>query len=172
LRVAWAGALAAALLPIVPLPYETVTRAPTPDFYAGGEWTRWVDPGGTLVPVPLPEPLHAEALRWQVDAGMGFALAQGYFVGPAGEEQLGAYGAPKRPSSLLLDGVAATGQVPPISDAERARMLDDLRFWRADAVVLTGRPREPELRATLTALLGPGRPAADAWVWDVRPITR
>jgi hypothetical protein len=172
LRVAWAGALAAALLPIVPLPYETVTRAPTPDFYAGGEWARWVDPGGTLVPVPLPEPLHAEALRWQVDAGMGFALAQGYFVGPAGEEQLGAYGAPKRPSSLLLDGVAATGQVPPISDAERARMQDDLRFWRADAVVLTGGPREAELRATLTALLGPGRPAADAWVWDVRPITR
>jgi hypothetical protein len=172
LRVAWAGALAAALLPIVPLPFETVTRAPTPDFYAGGEWARWVDPGGTIVPVPLPEPLHAEALRWQVDAGMGFALAQGYFVGPAGEERLGAYGAPKRPSSVLLDGVAATGQVPAISDAERARMLDDLRFWGADAVVLTRGPREPELRATLSALLGPGRPASDAWVWDVRSIAR
>lgn len=172
LRVVWAGALVAALLPIAPLPFETVTRAPTPDFYAGGEWARWVDPGGTLVPVPLPEPVHAEALRWQVDAGMGFALPQGYFVGPAGEEQLGAYGAPKRPSSVLLDGVAATGQVPAIADAERARMLEDLRFWRADAVVLTGGPREPELRATLTALLGPGRPASDAWVWDVRPITR
>jgi hypothetical protein len=172
LRVVWAGALVAALLPIAPLPFETVTRAPTPDFYAGGEWARWVDPGGTLVPVPLPEPVHAEALRWQVDAGMGFALPQGYFVGPAGEEQLGAYGAPKRPSSVLLDGVAATGQVPAITDAERARMLDDLRFWRADAVVLTGGPREPELRATLTALLGPGRPASDAWVWDVRPIAR
>ncbi|TWF76676.1 hypothetical protein FHX44_112571 [Pseudonocardia hierapolitana] len=171
LRVAWAGALAAALLPIAPLPFETVTRAPTPDFYAGGEWAKWVDPGGTIVPVPLPEPLHAEALRWQVDAGMGFALPQGYFVGPAGVEQLGAYGAPKRPSSMLLDGVAATGQVPAISDAERARTLDDLRFWGADAVVLTGGPREPELRATLSALLGPGRPAADAWVWDVRSIT-
>jgi hypothetical protein len=122
--------------------------------------------------VPLPEPLHAEPLRWQVDAGMGFALPQGYFVGPAGEEQRGAYGAPKRPSSVLLDGVAATGEVPAISGADRARLGADLRFWRADAVVLTGGPRERELHATLSALLGPGRRASDAWVWDVRQITR
>jgi hypothetical protein len=172
LRMAWIGVLAAALLPIAPVPYETVTRAPTPDFYAGGEWARWVDPGGTIVPVPLPEPLHAEALRWQVDAGMRFALPQGYFVGPAGEEQRGAYGAPKRPSSVLLDGVAYTGQVPAISDVDRARMAADLRFWRADSVVLTGGAHQRELQDTLSALLGPGHPASDAWVWDVRPITR
>jgi len=172
LRVAWVGLLAVALLPVAPVPYETVTRAPTPAFYADGEWARWVDPGGTIVPVPLPEPLHADALRWQIDAGMGFALPQGYFVGPAGEEQRGAYGAPKRPTSLLLDGVAATGQSPPITDAERAGMAADLRFWHADAVVLTGGPHQRELQTALSALLGPGRPAADAWVWDVRPITR
>jgi hypothetical protein len=172
MRLVWAGALVVALLPIAPLPFETVTRAPTPEFYAGGEWARWVDPGGTIVPVPLPEPLHAEPLRWQVDAGMGFVLPQGYFVGPAGEEQMGAYGAPKRPSSVLLDGVAHTGQVPAISDADRVRMAADLRFWRADAVVLTGSSHQRELHATLSALLGPGRPASDAWVWDVRPIGR
>jgi hypothetical protein len=171
-RVAWSAVLVAVLLPVAPVPYETVTRAPTPDFYAGGEWARWVDPGGTIVPVPLPEPRHAEALRWQVDAGMRFALPQGYFVGPAGEEQLGAYGAPKRPSSVLLDGVAATGQVPAISDVDRAHLVADLRFWHADSVVLTDGPRRQELQAALSGLLGPGRPASDAWVWDVRPITR
>jgi hypothetical protein len=171
LRAAWTGALVAALLPIAPLPYDTVTRAPTPAFYASGEWARWIDPGGTVVPVPLPEPRHAEALRWQVDAGMGFTLPQGYFVGPAGAEQRGAYGAPKRPSSVLLDDVAGSGQVPPITDADRMRLVDDLRFWRADVVVLTAGPHERELHATLAALLGPGRPASDAWVWDVRPIT-
>jgi hypothetical protein len=171
-RVLWVATLVVAVVPVVPVPFETVTRAPTPAFYADGEWQRWADPGGTIVPVPLPEPLHAEPLRWQVDAGMGFALPQGYFVGPAGAEQLGSYGAPKRPSSLLLDGVAATGQVPPITDAERARLAADLRFWRADSVVLTDGPHREELRAALTALLGPGRQAADAWVWDVRAITR
>jgi len=172
MRVVWAGTLVAALLPIVPLPFEAVTRAPTPDFYAGGEWARWVDPGGTIVPVPLPEPLHAEPLRWQVDAGMGFALPQGYFVGPFGEERTGGYGAPKRPSAVLLDGVARTGQVPPISDADRARLVDDLRFWRADSIVLAGVPRQQELQTALSALLGPARRASDAWVWDVRAITR
>jgi hypothetical protein len=148
-----------------------VTRAPTPAFYASGEWARWIDPGGTVVPVPLPEPRRADALRWQVDAGMGFTLPQGYFVGPAGAEQRGAYGAPKRPTSVLLDDVAGSGQVPPITDADRLRLVDDLRFWRADVVVLTAGPHERELHATLAALLGPGRPASDAWVWDVRPIT-
>ncbi|MHA6619798.1 glycosyl transferase [Pseudonocardia sp. DLS-67] len=172
MRLAWAGVLVAVLLPVAPVPYETVTRAPTPDFYAHGEWARWVDPGGTVVPVPLPEPRHAEALRWQVEAGMHFALPQGYFVGPAGEEQMGAYGAPKRPTSVLLDGVAATGQVPAVTDIDRAHMQADLHFWRADSVVLTDGPRRPELQAALSALLGPGRPASDAWVWDVRPISR
>jgi hypothetical protein len=171
-RVAWSAVLVAVLLPVAPVPYATVVRAPTPDFYAGGEWARWVDPGGTIVPVPLPEPRHAEPLHWQVDAGMHFALPQGYFVGPAGEEQLGAYGAPKRPSTVLLDGVAATGQVPAISDVDRAHLVADLRFWHADSVVLTDGPRRQELQAALSALLGPGRPASDAWVWDVRPITR
>jgi hypothetical protein len=149
-----------------------VTRAATPAFYAEGEWRRWVAPGGTVVPVPLPEPRHAEPLRWQIDAGMGFAIPQGYFVGPSGEDRRAGYGAPKRPSALLLDEVARTGRVPAISDAERANIVADLRFWRAEVVVLAGVPRQQELQATLSALLGPGRPASDAWVWDVRAITR
>jgi hypothetical protein len=68
--------------------------------------------------------------------------------------------------------VAATGQVPAVTDDDRARMGADLRFWRADAVVVTSGPHERELHATLTALLGPGSRASDAWVWDVRTISR
>jgi hypothetical protein len=51
-------------------------------------------------------------------------------------------------------------------------MVADLRFWRADVVVLVDQPRRQELHATLSALLGPSRTASDAWVWDVRPINR
>ena len=172
LRALWAGALAAALLPLVPLPFATAPRTPTPAFFAGGEWQRWAAPGRTIVPVPLPDPDHAAALRWQIDAGMGFALPQGYFVGPWGEDRVGGYGAEARPSAALLDGVAATGRVPVVSDADRAAIADDLRYWRADTVVLADGPRRRELHATLSALLGPGHRAADAWVWDVRGITR
>jgi hypothetical protein len=171
-RVVWAGTLVVVLLPLTPVPFATVTRAPTPAFFADGEWKRWVDPGRTVVPVPLPEPLHADALRWQIDAGMGFALPQGYFVGPWEDGLRGGYGSPRRPSAVLLDAVARTGQVPVISDADRANIVADLRFWRADVVVLAGGPHEQELHTTLSALLGPARAASDAWVWDVRAITR
>jgi hypothetical protein len=171
-RAAWSVALVAVLLPLVPLPFETVARAPTPAFFAAGEWRRFADPGRTIVAAPLPRPGRAEALRWQVDAGMGFALAQGYFVGPWGEDRLGGYGAAPRPSAALLDAVATTGTVPAVSDTDRAEVVDDLRFWRADAVVLVDGPRQRELHTTLSALLGPGRRTTDAWVWDVRGATR
>ncbi|MHA6624175.1 glycosyl transferase [Pseudonocardia sichuanensis] len=171
-RAAWSVALVAVLLPLAPIPFETVSRAPTPAFFTSGEWRRFADPGRTIVPAPLPRPGRAEALRWQVDAGMGFALAQGYFVGPWGEDRVGGYGAAPRPSSALLDAVATTGAAPAVTDADRAAMADDLRFWRADAVVLADGPRQRELHATLSELLGPGRRATDAWVWDVRGTTR
>ncbi|MGH3585246.1 MAG: glycosyl transferase [Pseudonocardia sp.] len=171
-RVLWSATLVAALLPLAPLPFEAVARAPTPAFFSSGEWQRWADPGRTIVPAPLPKPIRADALRWQIDAGMGFALPQGYFVGPWGPDRHGGYGAPPRPSAALLDAVADTGQVPVIAGAERANMVADLRFWRADAVTLVEGPHQRELHATLSALLGPGHRAADAWVWDVRPITR
>jgi hypothetical protein len=171
-RVLWAGTLVAVLLPIAPLPFETVTRAPTPAFFAEGEWTRWVEPGRTVVPVPLPEPVRADALRWQIDAGLGFALPQGYFVGPTTDARKGGYGTAQRPSAVLLGGVARTGQVPTIAEADRADMVADLRFWRADVVVLVDGPHLRELQTTLSALLGPARTASDAWVWDVRAITR
>jgi hypothetical protein len=171
-RVLWAGTLVAVLLPLTPLPFDTVTREPTPAFFAEGEWQRWVEPGGTVVPVPLPEPLHADPLRWQIDAGMGFALPQGYFVGPWGEGRQGGYGTAKRPTAALLDDVARTGRVPAIAEAERANMVADLRFWRADVIVLVEGPHLRELQTTLGALLGPPRTASDAWVWDVRAIIR
>jgi hypothetical protein len=170
-RVLWAGTLVAVLLPLTPLPFGTVTREPTPAFFAEGEWQRWVEQGGTVVPVPLPEPLHADPLRWQIDAGLGFALPQGYFVGPWGEGRQGGYGTAKRPTAALLDDVARTGRVPAISDAERANIVADLRFWRADVVVLVDGPHLRELQTTLGALLGPPGTASDAWVWDVRAIT-
>ena len=85
---------------------------------------------------------------------------------------VGGYGTAERPSAALLRDVATTGAVPEISEADRASIADDLRFWRADVVVLVGGPRQRELHDTLAALLGPGHPAADAWVWDVRAITR
>ncbi|MGH3244149.1 MAG: hypothetical protein ACRDNL_27480, partial [Spirillospora sp.] len=94
--------LAQALAPIVPKPLPAVDRPPVPAFFTEGTWRRYVGPGRTLVPAPLPDAASARPLRWQVEAGFGFAVPEGYFVGPFGPRRLGGYGAPRRPTSELL----------------------------------------------------------------------
>ena len=51
----------------------------------------------------------------------------------------------------------------------RAQARADLARWGASCVVLTSHPYAAELRTTVEALLGPGRPVADAVIW---PISR
>ncbi|MGA9873509.1 MAG: DUF6541 family protein, partial [Rhodococcus sp. (in: high G+C Gram-positive bacteria)] len=77
----WCVALAMAFVPLLPTPLQAVERAPTPEFFAGGEWKNYVD-DGSVVTVPLPRPEDARPLGWQIEADMGFPLAGGYFVGP------------------------------------------------------------------------------------------
>ncbi|MBQ0983007.1 glycosyltransferase family 2 protein [Streptomyces sp. F63] len=174
IRVAGALALCAALLPIAPTPLETTERPPVPDVVASGAWRSYVKPGESLVPVPLPSPGEASALRWQIEADFAFPLPGGYFMGPAGPRVPGQptppgyYGAVPRPTGEMLWDVRWSGRVPAIGPAERRAAREDLAFWRAGALVLQRQPNDTALRATLDRLLGePGRPVGDAWVWDL-----
>jgi hypothetical protein len=166
LRLLWFGALTAVLLPVAPKPLEVVERPATPEFFTGGAWRGYAGPDRAVVAVPLPGPGDARALRWQVDAGLGFPLAEGYFVGP-GPNGAGRHGAHPAPTSRLLDAVAKTGRVPVIGVAERARARADLRSWRAGVVVLGPHPRQAELLRACVALLGPGDYVGEVWVWRV-----
>lgn len=121
--------------------------------------------------VPLPEGNDADALHWQIDAGLGFPIPDGYFVGPDSDGS-GMYGPIQRPTSVLLREVAESGETPVVTEQNRAEMLEDLNFWETDVVVV---PRSTEydrqLRAVVGQLLGtPGDEVADAWVWDVRSL--
>ncbi|WP_394812883.1 glycosyltransferase [Streptomyces boetiae] len=167
-RVAGWSAVAAALVPIVPTPLATDERPPVPAFVADGTWREYLPEGRTLVPVPLPAPHDAAALRWQTVADLGFAVPGGYFVGPAGEERRGVYGPVPRPTAALLRDVADTGLVPEIGEAERERARQDLAFWRAGLLVLSPQPRDAALRVTLRALLGQEeRWVGGVWLWEV-----
>ncbi|GAA2595469.1 glycosyl transferase [Actinomadura fulvescens] len=173
----WAGAaccavLAEALLPISPKPLAAEDRPETPRFITEGTWRRYVGEGRTLVPVPPPNGGESTALRWQVQAGFGFNLPEGYFVGPYGPEREGVYGAPPRPTSILLRRARDHNDVPAVGKTQRAELQADLAYWRADAVVLGPHRRQDVLYETLVLLLGPGRFEDGAWVWDVRPLTR
>lgn len=158
-------ATVAALLPIVPTPLEVADRPEVPAFFADGTWRQHVRPGRTVVPAPPPDPGDASSMNWQLAAGLGFSLPEGYFVGPWGPTKQGMYGAEQRPTSVMLHQIR-NGEDPPAIGAHQVRA--DLEYWRADAVVLAPQPRQEELRAALDALLGPGRQTGGVWVWDVR----
>ncbi|MDG4785853.1 hypothetical protein O7626_07915 [Micromonospora sp. WMMD1102] len=171
-RLLWTGAVAAALLPLTPTPLQTRPVWPVPDFVASGEWRSYVPPGRSLVAVPPTRGAEATAgMFWSARTGLAFTTPGGYFIGPTGpDDPQGRWGAPDRPTAVLLDRVAATGEVPPIGDVERRQAVEDLRHWRAAIVVQGGLHRGVPVRETLDQLLGPGRDISGAWVWDVRPL--
>ncbi|MGQ0480480.1 MAG: glycosyl transferase [Pseudonocardia sp.] len=170
-RGIWFAGLAVALLPVLPTPFSVVPRPATPELFTSGEWRELVRPGRSVVPAPPPDALDAAPLSWQVDAGLAFPIAEGYFVGPDGPARSGRYGAPRRPTSRLLADAARSGSVPPVGPAERAGARADLRAWRADLVVLAPRPNDAAVRITLDELIGPGQERGGVVVWDVRELT-
>jgi hypothetical protein len=166
----WLLGLVVAAVPILPVQYTVGTRPATPAFFTTDAWRDYVRPGRALVPVPLPAVGSAEALHWQVRAGLGFALPEGYFVGPSAPgNRHGMYGVTPRPTSQLLADIAHGEPVPPIGPIERQAAAADLRYWRADAVVLPlSAPNQPALLAALDQLFGPGQPRDGVVVWSVR----
>ncbi|MFG1677813.1 hypothetical protein [Micromonospora sp. NPDC049282] len=170
LRLLTAAALVGALLPMLPTPLPAKGRVPVPRFVTSGEWRGHVAEGRTLVPVPVH---NMTSINWGSAALTGFAVPQGYFLGPTSPtDDTGRWGTPPRPTAVLLTAIGAGTRPPTVSAAERDQALADVRWWRADAVVLPRHAHEAELKAFLDACFGPGQRVRDVWLWDVRPVTR
>ncbi|MBL1073372.1 glycosyl transferase [Nocardia sp. 2] len=166
----WFAALTLALLPLTPTILPVVQRPATPAFFTDGTVRQYVS-GGSVVIAPPPTPPDARALRWQADSGFEFPLAGGYFVGPTGTDRKGHYGPDNRPTATLLIKAQQTGTVPVITTADQQQALDDLRYWRADVVVLPPTDKADVLRATVDQLLGiSARQVDGVWLWDVRGL--
>jgi hypothetical protein len=160
--------IAAALLPVVPAPLPTADRPPVPAFIADGYWRRCVEPGGVLVPVPLPTPKQPYPMRWAAAANAEFAIPEGFFIGPYAAGGRASMGTAPRPTSKLLAQVAETGRVPAVGPDQVTQARRDVDFWGASCVALaSSEPHAEPLRATLERLFGPASAVADAWVWRV-----
>jgi hypothetical protein len=161
-------AVLAALAPAAPTPLPTEDRPPVPRYFTTDLWRGCVGDGGVLVPVPLPETRRPESMRWAAAADVRFALPEGSFIGPYGDGGTASLGAFPRPTSLLLAQVADNGQVPVITDAQRADALADARFWGARCFVLAPQRNNAPLRTTVEQLLGfPPQRVADVDVWKI-----
>jgi hypothetical protein len=166
-RIAVPVAAAAALLPTLPLPIATTSRAPVPAFISSGAWQQCTPDGGVMVLVPAPTPGSPDLMRWPATANAAFRIPEGFFIGPyaaGGRSSLGIY---PRPTSQLLNQVAETGKVPAIDDGARAQAHADLTYWNANCVALAHVRNEAALRSTIEQLLGPGTPVKDTWTWKV-----
>ncbi|SCG74408.1 hypothetical protein GA0070609_4989 [Micromonospora echinaurantiaca] len=158
----------AALLPLVPTPLPTADRPPVPEFITAGHWRQCVEPGGVLVPVPLPTPKDPWPMRWAAAADAGFGIPEGFFIGPYGRGGTAAMGTYKQPTSALLAEVAKRGLQPAIGDEQRQQAKKDADFWGASCVALAvDTPHAESLRGTLEQLYGPATRIADAWIWRV-----
>nr|WP_245601581.1 DUF2079 domain-containing protein [Hamadaea tsunoensis] len=175
-RWAWITAFALALVPLFPTPLLVRDRPAVPEFISSGDWQHYVRPGGVLVPVPIPNDLVPDGQRWQAEAlasgGPSFKLPAGFFLGPGGPNGTGRIGPVPRPTQTLLEDVTKTGYVPPITDAERAYVRDDLKYWGAQAVVLADgvqgahwETHPAALLEVMKQLLGEPQRVDDVWVW-------
>ncbi|WNM40083.1 hypothetical protein RMN56_01610 [Micromonospora halotolerans] len=167
-----AVAVAAALLPILPMPLEARGRNPVPDFVTSGAWHDHVAPGRTLVPVPVN---GMTSLYWSSAAVAGFAVPEGYFLAPvSATDATGRWGVDPQPTAKLLTAVSLGERGTAVGPAEIAQARADVRYWKADAVALPdrGARRHDDLKTVLDALYGPGQRVDDVWLWDVRPFTR
>jgi hypothetical protein len=174
-RVAFWTGIVVTLVPLAPKPLPIVGGAPLPPFIAAGLWRSYVPAGRSLVPVPLPEVTTGRtAMRWVTLSHLDFRVPRGYFMGPADPpgNDTGSWRAAPRYTSELLGRVGKHGQVPYLSEADRAQVLADLVYWRAAVVVLVPDSRNgAALQAVLTHALGRSpQLIAGAQVWDERSL--
>jgi hypothetical protein len=165
--------IVAALLPIAPKPLQSTAKPPTPAIIADGELTRLVPADRSALILPPSRSGNPNAQSWAAEAGLGFRITHGYFLGPSGNpaKPWGIFTAPARPTSALLYSVLSTGIPPTVTPAMQSQAVVDLRYWQAAVVVLPKTTHEAALLKATTDLLGfaPKR-VGDVWLWDVRTL--
>ncbi|NES16891.1 hypothetical protein G3554_23900 [Micromonospora sp. PPF5-17] len=175
LRFVTATVLTMALLPILPTPLPSVRLDPTPAFVSTGAFRPYVAGGHSIVTLPLPDTTYPDPLRWSAETRLDLPLARGYFLYPdtrPGHGRVALFTAPPRPTSTFFTTIRITGGVPPITPSDQVAAVDDLRYWRAGAVILDPGLRQADaLRRGMTALTGiEPTYTGGVWLWDVRPL--
>jgi hypothetical protein len=170
IRAVTAALVLGALIPLVPRQLPTAQVPATPPFVTAGIWRDYARPGQSLVFVPVTDNIHLDGMRWGAQAQIGFAIPGGYFLGPDGDaDNRAIFNAPVRFTTALFDQTSRSGDLPPVNDETRAKFDDDLRFWRASALVLPqSEANAGQLRLLVVDLTGElPDDIGGAWVWRV-----
>src|SRR5437763_2843335 len=78
-RVVWLVALAAVLVPLIPIPVPATQRPATPEFFTSGMWRRYVPDGRSVVSADTTVWYGAvTSMRWDNVTGDGYRMVGGY----------------------------------------------------------------------------------------------
>ncbi|MDR7279401.1 hypothetical protein [Catenuloplanes atrovinosus] len=163
--------VAAALVPIVPMPVSTTRLAPVPAYITTQGYREQLADGGSMLVTPRIW-TDTTGMRWAARAGLDFPLALGYFLGPDPDPTAGGralFGPPRRPTHALIVSVSTTGYLPPLTVGDRAAFASDLAYWRTSVIVLPNdQPHRAAVESLLTSLTGrPPTRTGGVSVWDL-----
>jgi hypothetical protein len=149
------GAAVLAVLPLIPLPYQTAGVPPVPAGWQAAFARLHLAADAPVLVVPVPFQDNDDAMRWQADTGDPESLIGGYFIGPDQSRQAQEYGTFTVGLARSLDAVWA-GQ-----PRSAARIRDDISAWQPiimawqpAAVVAVAAPGS-RIDRILTGILGP-----------------
>jgi hypothetical protein len=142
-----------ALLPLIPLPYQT---APVPQVPAGWQGTFTalrLPPGAPVLVLPFPSAQQPAGLRWQADTGSPGSMIGGYFLGPGATGQAAYYFTQRTPETIVASYLNELwqGQHPPSPPGNELHAV--FGYWRPAAIVVVAGQRSPVIRV-LTQLFG------------------
>jgi hypothetical protein len=144
---------AAAVLPLVPLPYPAAPVAATPAGWQAAFARLRLVPGARVLVVPVALQRHTEVMRWQADTGDPASMIGGYFIGPgkSGQQEIYIPG-PATTAAQYLDDL---WKGPPPSDPLSPGLIRaDIAYWRPAAVVAVT-SQGSRLARYLAGLFGP-----------------
>jgi hypothetical protein len=158
-----AAIVAVAVLPLIPLPYQTAPVAATPAGWQAAFARLRLAPDARVLVVPVPLQRRTEALRWQAESGDPASVIGGYFIGPNQSGQQAIYvPGPTTSGAQYLDSLWSGPSDPPLP---REMIQADLAYWRPAAVVAVT-SRNSRLGHYLASLFGPPTfGAGDVLAW-------
>lgn len=148
LRLLGALAVALALVPLAPILPFPASEMRAPAYFTAGASN--LPAGSTALVAPYARGGAADAMFWQVQAGMRFRMPEGYAFVPGPSLS--------PPHTVLGDRMIEIENVggAAVDPAQRQAMLADLARWKVETVIVGPMPHQPQMVAFFTDLLGRG----------------